>query len=94
MKATICRIAICLASAATIMPVTAGMIVTGQGPIELYAPAQRSSTFDGCKELFPGGRPIPLTVVSADWMPRGLCSDSFAVLYSGKSKTPLVVVER
>lgn len=94
MKATIYRLALCLASAATIMPVTAGMVVTDQGPINLYAPAQRSSTFDGCKQLFPGGKPIPLTVVSADWIPRGLCSDAFAVLYSGKSKTPLVVVER
>jgi len=94
MKATICRLALCLVSAITITPATAGMIVTGQGPINLYAPAQRSSTFDGCKDLFPGGRPIPLTTVSADWMPRGLCSDGFAVLYSGRSKTPLVVVER
>lgn len=94
MKTMIRRLALCLASAAALTPATAGMIVTGQGPIELYAPAQRSSTFDGCRQLFPGGRPIPLTLVSADWQPRGLCSDSFAVLYSGKSKTPLVVVER
>ena len=94
MKTAICRLALCLASAITITPATAGMIVTGQGPINLYATAQRSSTFDGCKELFPVGRPIPLTLVSADWAPRGLCSDSFAVLYSGRSKTPLVVVER
>ena len=94
MEAMICRLVLCLASAATIMPVTAGMVITGQGPIELYATAQRSSTFDGCKQLFPGGKPISLTVVSADWMPRGLCSDAFAVLYSGKSKTPLIVVER
>ena len=94
MKATICRLALCLASAITITPATAGMIVTGNGPINLYAPAQRSSTFDGCRQLFPGGRPIQLTLVSADWLPRGLCSDNFAVLYSGRSKTPLVVVER
>jgi len=94
MKAAICRLGLCLVSATTLTPTTAGMIVTGQGSINLYAPQQRSSTFDGCKELFPGGRPIPLTLVSADWMPRGLCSDSFAVLYSGRSKTPLVVVER
>lgn len=94
MKAAICRLALCLVSATTLTPATAGMIVTGQGPISLYSPQQRSSTLDGCKELFPGGRPIPLTLVSADWMPRGLCSDSFAVLYSGRSKTPLVVVER
>jgi len=98
MQKTIRRLALGLASAITLTAAQAGFELTGAkggtGPIELYAPAQRSSTFDGCKQLFPGGRPIPLTVVSADWMPRGLCSDSFAVLYSGKSKTPLVVVER
>ena len=94
MKANFCRYALFLASATTFTLATAGMIVTGQGPISLYSPQQRSSTLDDCKELFPGGRPIPLTIVSADWMPRGLCSDSFAVLYSGRSKTPLVVVER
>ena len=99
MKATIYRLIFGLASTMTLTAGHAGFVVTGEkggaGPmIDLYAPAQRSSTFDGCKQLFPGSRPIPLTVVSADWMPRGLCSNSFAVLYSGKSKTPLVVVER
>lgn len=69
MKATIYRLALCLASAATIMPVTAGMVVTDQGPINLYAPAQRSSTFDGCKQLFPGGKPIPLTGFPAGCAP-------------------------
>lgn len=94
MKAAICRLALGLASAITITQAHAGFELTGNGPISLYQAAQRSSTFDGCKNLFPGGRPIPLTTVSADWMPRGLCSDSFAVLYSGRSKTPLIVVER
>lgn len=69
MKATICRLALYLASAAAITPATAGMIVMDQGPISFYATAQRSSAFTGCKELFPGSRPIPLTLVSADWMP-------------------------
>jgi hypothetical protein len=94
MTTTICRLALGLASAITLTQAHAGFELTGSGPISLYQAAQRSSTFDGCKDLFPGGRPIPLTTVSADWMPRGLCSDSFAVLYSGRSKTPLVVVER
>lgn len=63
-------------------------------PIEFYSPAQRSSTFDGCKDIFPDGKPIPLNIVGPEWKVRGLCSDMFAVLYSGKSKTPLVVVEK
>ena len=94
MKTTICRLALGLVSAITITQAHAGFELTGKGPISLYQTTQRSATFDGCKDLFPGGRPIPLTTVSADWMPRGLCSDRFAVLYSGRSKTPLVVVER
>ena len=94
MKTTICRLALGLVSAITITQAHAGFELTGNGPISLYQAAQRSANFDSCKDLFPGGRPIPLTTVSADWMPRGLCSDSFAVLYSGRSKTPLVVVER
>lgn len=98
MLRSIRRLALGLASTITITAAQAGFVLTDAkgrvGPIELYAPAQRASTFDGCKQLFPGGRPLPLTVVNADWLPRGLCSDRFAVLYSGKSKTPLVVVER
>lgn len=94
MKTTICRLALGLASAITIGQVHAGFVIKDEGPINLYAAAQRSSTFDGCKEIFPGGKPIPLTIVSQDWKPRGLCSDSFAVLHSGRSKTPLIVVER
>ncbi|MGI9135339.1 MAG: DNA/RNA non-specific endonuclease [Rhodoferax sp.] len=62
-------------------------------PIALYAPAQRSSTFDACKHLFPQLTPVPLSSVSAQWQPRALCSDGFAVLYSATSKTPLLVVE-
>lgn len=63
-------------------------------PISLYAAAQRSSTFEGCRYLFPAGKPISLEAVSSRWKPRGLCSDNFAVLHSGLSKTPLVVIER
>ena len=66
----------------------------GFEPISLYASVQRSSTFEGCRYLFPAGKPISLESVSPQWKPRGLCSNKFAVLYSGLSKTPLVVVER
>ena len=63
-------------------------------PISLYARSQRSSTFDGCKDQFPDKIPIALNSVGPAWKPRGLCSDGFANLYSGRSKTPLVLVER
>ena len=95
MRATILRLALCLASAITLPPAQAGFVLTGgKGPIELYQPVQRSSTFDSCQDLFPNRKALPLTIFGADWMPRGLCSDNFAVLHSGRSKTPLVVVER
>lgn len=63
-------------------------------PISLYSASQRSSLFNACRDVFPQGRPISLAIVSPEWKPRGLCSDSFAVLHSGRSKTPLLVIER
>ena len=57
MQKTIRRLALGLASVITLTAAQAGFELTGAkggtGPIELYAPAQRSSTFDGCKQLFP-----------------------------------------
>lgn len=94
MRTTICRLTLGLASAITIAQAHAGFELTGNGPISLYQAAQRSSTFDSCQDLFPHRKALPLTIVSVDMLPRGLCSDRFAVLYSGKSKTPLIAVER
>jgi endonuclease G, mitochondrial len=37
---------------------------------------------------------LSIDSVSAEWKPVALCSDTFAVLYSKVSKTPLMVVER
>lgn len=65
-----------------------------QEAVSLYSPAQRSARFDACRELFPNSKPIPIESVPSHFIPRGLCSDSFAILYSGLTKTPLVVVER
>jgi endonuclease G len=64
-------------------------------PIELYAASQRSSSFNGCMHIFPS-RVIPQSLQKVDprWNSRGLCSDNFAVLHSGLTKTPLVVVEK
>jgi endonuclease G, mitochondrial len=62
----------------------------------LAAPAQASSAqgFAQCKHLFPKSTPIDATSINRDWLVTGLCSNHFAVLHSGLSKTPLVVVER
>jgi endonuclease G len=60
----------------------------------LYTAAQAKPGFEACLDLFPGKRAIGLAEVSAEWKPVALCSNRFAVLYSGTSKTPLVVIER
>ncbi|WP_026144881.1 DNA/RNA non-specific endonuclease [Pseudomonas asplenii] len=62
--------------------------------LELYSSQERQASFDACAQLFPNARPINLGSVPASMKPMALCSDTFAVLYSQTSKTPLVVVER
>lgn len=91
--ATVLAVLVTLASAAAPRAYAAGKQL-GFAPIDVYSAGQRSSTFDACKDLFPGGAPLALSVVPAQWKPRGLCSDAFAVVHSGLSKTPLIVVEK
>lgn len=59
----------------------------------LYGSDQQSG-LAACADQFPGSRVLPLTVVGADMAPLGLCSNHFAVIYSPRSRTPLLVVER
>ncbi|KTC22008.1 endonuclease [Pseudomonas marginalis ICMP 9505] len=59
-----------------------------------YTAEQRKASFDSCAELFPASNPIKTATVPASMKPMALCSDTFAVLYSQTSKTPLLVVER
>lgn len=47
-----------------------------------------------CADQFPDGRALPLTVFKPEMAALGLCSNHFAVIYSPRSRTPLVVVER
>lgn len=61
-------------------------------PITLYAKHQRSDTFDGCADLFPNSEPVDVTAFGP--LTKGLCSDHFAVVYSGLSKTPLLAIEK
>ena len=59
-----------------------------------YTSTQQRASFEGCAELFPAQTPINTATVPATMKPLALCSDTFAVLYSQTSKTPLVVVVR
>lgn len=60
----------------------------------LYTKAQLSQTFDSCPNQFPNSNPSSVISAFNDaWQPTRLCSDGFAVLYSKKTKTPLVSVE-
>lgn len=62
--------------------------------LDLYSPAQRQNSFADCAETFPRATPVSLSITPAAMKPMALCSDTFAVLYSQTSKTPVVVVER
>ena len=53
-----------------------------------------SSNFAQCAEQLPAAAPLSLASVGVSWKPVVLCSDGFAVLYSGLSKTPIVTIER
>lgn len=58
----------------------------------LCAPLLAQAAFDACLDHFPKQQ-IPV-IQNADAPVRDLCFDSFAVLYSGATKTPVYVVER
>ncbi len=60
---------------------------------ETYSTAQLKGQFEACSDLFPSGR-APAVYDRTQWRTRELCSDTFAVLHSGLSKTPLYVVEK
>nr|WP_217451133.1 hypothetical protein [Comamonas jiangduensis] len=44
--------------------------------------------FAACADQFPAQRPLQVSAISMQWAPLALCSDAFAVLYSGLTKTP------
>lgn len=52
-----------------------------------------SSGFSACPQFFPAGS-APVLSAKSPGLQRQLCFDAFAVIHSGQSKTPLVVVER
>lgn len=52
---------------------------------------QAAENFAACSQFFANGKPPVLTQGSTD---RALCYDSFAILHSGQSKTPVYVAEK
>ena len=56
--------------------------------------ASGATDFAECAQQFPQQRPLQVTDVSTQWATLALCSEAFAVLYSGVTKTPMVVVEK
>jgi endonuclease G len=55
--------------------------------------AQAATGFEACPQFFAAGH-VPNFAIGSDWKLRALCYDAFAVLHSGKSRTPLFVAER
>ena len=52
-----------------------------------------SQDFAECRQFFPGGV-IPVVDSQQSMEARALCFSSFAILHSGKSKTPIYVVQK
>ncbi|MBK1695410.1 DNA/RNA endonuclease [Chromatium weissei] len=54
--------------------------------------ATSQADFDGCLDYFPNRTPPQVRIIAGQV--RDICFDSFAVLHSGESKTPVYVVEK
>lgn len=55
----------------------------------------QTENFNVCQDIFPNNSPINLAKFEKNkFQPLPLCFDQFAVVYSQKTKTPLVVVEK
>lgn len=50
------------------------------------------ASFRDCPDAFPTTPPV--VALGADWKLRELCYDAFAVLHSGRTRTPVFVVEK
>ena len=74
-------------------PQASGSINQGHASASQTA-KKNDGSFAQCAEQLPSSAPLALAQVGASWLPVALCSDGFAVLYSGLSKTPIVTIER
>jgi endonuclease G len=68
-------------------------IVAVAGSALFASAAQAATGFEPCPQFFASGQ-VPAFNISGDWKLRALCYDAFAVLHSGKTRTPLFVAER
>lgn len=82
-----------LATLATVITVHASAM-SMQASEQLYTPGQYKPSFSACAQLFPDNTPIDTSAISKKLKPIPLCSDNFANLYSGETKTPLIVIEK
>jgi endonuclease G len=63
------------------------------GQYRFTTASTQASSFDACKHFFVNSAPPRVRGIEAR-KPRALCFDSFAVLHSGTTKTPVYVAER
>lgn len=68
-----------------------GANTPGTSPVPAVGSA--SVGFASCPQFFPGGRPPRILKAPQEGL-REICYDSFAILYSGKTKSAVYVVER
>jgi len=68
-------------------------VVTITFSIAITAAYAGEIEFEQCRQLFPNGNP-PVFQYHENLQLRALCFGMFAVLHSGKSRTPVYVVER
>ena len=89
---------ICGSASATGLAETIGRFLEHQATNALRDPAPAglaaAGSFGSCAHLFPNRNALEASKVDRQWLATALCFNHFAVLHSGLSKTPLVVVER
>ena len=73
---------------------THGRSLESDDAVALYRSEQLQRSFGACRDVFPAGKVLDRAIVQSGMKPVELCSDGFAVLYSGKTKTPIVSVEK
>jgi endonuclease G len=66
--------------------------VPKQGRAPAAAPAEPVAGFSACRQFFPGE--LPRVPQLQERQPRDLCYDAFAILHSGRTKTPIFAVEK
>ncbi len=71
-----------------------GRYLDSEDATTLYRTEQLQRSFAACPDVFPGGKQLSRSIVQNSLKPIELCSDGFAVMYSGQTKTPVVTVEK